>query len=429
MTIMAVVLANELVNELGGFATFECAKAAHAETLAAYAYALAQVGATNASHACTAAAELVRDGRDTGESLAQLESEFNSQDPPLVGLLADFMSECTDPWFQDRVNTDALTAQLAKVDDVQVLWNAVDIGHFPLVVQAHAACLHDDWAIRDGTTILHIAVRWRPLPSRVRVADFLIAAGAPLDVRDRLGWTPLHVAAELGGPGFVTALLAAGASPTVVDNVGYTPLHRAEHAGTASALLQVGVSPNTRTRDGYTPLHTVRRTAVIELLLKAGADALAVGNAGQSVLHHAVEPGGVHLLVDGGADPNARTNEGVVPLMTQADAKSVAALLERGAELSALDQLGRSVLHHYAGSPGTRPCLELLLARGADPTLRDSSGKTALDVANEMPIPSGRVVALLEEALDARSPDAVQAPTTGRGSQPRWPRPSSERGS
>jgi ankyrin repeat protein len=115
--------------------------------------------------------------------------------------------------------------------------------------------------------------------------------------------------------------------------------------------------------------------------------------------------------------------------MTQADARSVEALLERGADISAVDHQGRSALHHYAGAPGTTRCLELLLARGVDPALRDSSGKTALDVANEMPIPSSRVLDLLEDALAARSPGSVQAPTVGRGSRPRWPRPSSERGS
>lgn len=115
--------------------------------------------------------------------------------------------------------------------------------------------------------------------------------------------------------------------------------------------------------------------------------------------------------------------------MTQADARSVQALLDRGADISAVDHQGRSALHHYAGAPGTTPCLKLLLERGVDPTLRDSTGKTALDVANEMPIPSSRVLDLLEEAVARRSPGVQPAQATGRGSQPKWPRPSSERDS
>jgi hypothetical protein len=78
MTIMAAVLADELVSQLGGFACFDCTSEEHAETLAAYAYALTQVGAANAAHACEAAAELVRKGQDTDELLAPLEFEFMS---------------------------------------------------------------------------------------------------------------------------------------------------------------------------------------------------------------------------------------------------------------------------------------------------------------------------------------------------------------
>ena len=133
VTVTACMLADELVWQLGGFASVECGRTEHGDRLEAYGFALVRLGARSAARACMAAAELVRTDRDTDEALRRLEDEFRSQDPPLVGLLADFLSEVSDPWFEDRVNTDELTSTLAKVDDIQVLWNAVEIGHIPLV--------------------------------------------------------------------------------------------------------------------------------------------------------------------------------------------------------------------------------------------------------------------------------------------------------
>jgi len=73
----------------------------------------------------------------------------------------------------------------------------------------------------------------------------LIAAGAPLDHVNNLGWTALIEAVILGDGGkrhveTVRALLAAGANRNLADNQGVTPLRHARARGYAAmvALLE-----------------------------------------------------------------------------------------------------------------------------------------------------------------------------------------------
>src|SRR5215813_3659076 len=61
----------------------------------------------------------------------------------------------------------------------------------------------------DGTTALHWAAHW----DNVEAADLLIKAGANPMAANRLGATPLFIAAENGSAAMVTKLLAAGADP------------------------------------------------------------------------------------------------------------------------------------------------------------------------------------------------------------------------
>ena len=66
----------------------------------------------------------------------------------------------------------------------------------------------------------------------------LIAAGAPLDHVNNLGWTALIEAVVLGNGGAnhiatVRSLVEAGADPSIADREGVTPLRHAEDRGYA----------------------------------------------------------------------------------------------------------------------------------------------------------------------------------------------------
>ncbi len=68
--------------------------------------------------------------------------------------------------------------------------------------------------------------------------EALVRAGAELELRDRMGRTALHIAAQhnpLSFPG----LLALGADPDVVDDEGKTPMDYARFCRTLYGLPEV----------------------------------------------------------------------------------------------------------------------------------------------------------------------------------------------
>lgn len=113
-----------------------------------------------------------------------------------------------------------------------------------------------------GDTALHLA----SAASRPAIVRELLAAGSPVQARNRRGAQPLHYAADSapGTPSWnpaaqretVTCLLNAGADPNAVDKGGVTPLHRAVRNGCAaavSALLEGGADPHRPNKRGSTP--------------------------------------------------------------------------------------------------------------------------------------------------------------------------------
>ena len=81
----------------------------------------------------------------------------------------------------------------------------------------------------------------------VECVRVLLAAGAPIEVRDSRGETALMTAARTGAPECARTLLAAGARRDVVNGVGDSPLHAAARSGRAECitlLLDAGADRN-----------------------------------------------------------------------------------------------------------------------------------------------------------------------------------------
>ncbi len=197
--------------------------------------------------------------------------------------------------------------------------------------------------------------------ARIAVARRLMAHGIPLDRRNEHGWSRLYTAAFAGDVGAVEALLTLGADP----NDEPPPLG----AACWGSGRPVGDSPDT-----------------IQLLAAAGADVHQRDGAGWSLLHAAAMPyshgdgfessDGVNLsalaaLIRLGVPPDVRGPNGVTSLM----------LVAESGELEAVD---------------------LLLAAGADQTLRDDDGLDALGHAR-------RAADRLTEVLAGASPDTTDA--------------------
>jgi ankyrin repeat protein len=118
---------------------------------------------------------------------------------------------------------DVLTIAAVR-DDARLVRLAIELGGNPKAVTSR----YDGTALIAAAHLGHDAV--------VRV---LIAAGAPLDHVNNLGWTALMEAVVLGDGGprhlaTVEALLAAGADRAIPDRSGTTALEHAERRGFAA---------------------------------------------------------------------------------------------------------------------------------------------------------------------------------------------------
>jgi ankyrin repeat protein len=118
---------------------------------------------------------------------------------------------------------------------------------------------------------------------------------------DREGWSAIHWAAEEGHLDVVRLLLTYGANINKVSSYGTSPLHCAANGGhndIVSVLLENGADPLKSTCHGWTPLHHAAfmgYSDVVQTLLKDGwiTSSLPQDNHGWSVLHLAVH--GRHL--------------------------------------------------------------------------------------------------------------------------------------
>jgi ankyrin repeat protein len=176
-----------------------------------------------------------------------------------------------------------------------------------------------------------------------RIAKLLIAAGASLDVRDRKGGTPLHLAAINHSP-MVPFLLAQGLDPDVRDDEGKTAL---EHACFHLVRKSVEALIDGRELTPEAGARALRAAAgdygkkaeqIVEILLTHGADPNGLGSPASTPLHAAVHAGPSRvpfLLLAAGADPNVPNDVGATPLHSAAHycrAEASRAMVEAGGD-------------------------------------------------------------------------------------------------
>lgn len=212
-------------------------------------------------------------------------------------------------------------------------------------------------------------------------------------LKDRFGWTCLHLAAIYGHEDLLTCIIEdCGADINIGDNDSRTPLHLAIENKSLSAiplLISAGADVNAKSKDGSTPLHiAVKQIDTVQLLLRNGADKEATDLEGRTPLYQALADGTMEiatLLVDEGANVATAAKDGRTPLHMAlslgAKGFSIAKRLLQSdpskatsyAKAKAKDE---ATPLHIAAEHGPSEAIELLRGLGADVDALDDFGQT-----------------------------------------------------
>ncbi|CAB0030115.1 unnamed protein product [Trichogramma brassicae] len=197
----------------------------------------------------------------------------------------------------------------------------------------------------------------------------------PIDTRDKWGQhdTLLHLALRNGKKMTAALLLKRGADANLPNAEGETPLHIVCHRNAVHLAELFFASMDQRNEAvlldaqnnrGDTPLHVALRHStgrrMAELLLGKGAVSTLVNEAGETLLHIVCKA--------------ARDVEMAEMLFRIYDERRVQAPLD------ARDNWGNTPLHNLAYAGRNVATCELLLARGADPSLANNVGRTPLHI-------------------------------------------------
>ena len=232
------------------------------------------------------------------------------------------------------------------------------------------------------------------------LAKRLLAAGASLEARDRLGARPLARAASAGENEIVALFLDNGAPIDARDLDGSSALFKAAEAGRlpmVRLLIERGADVNLPGRSGITPLSAaayIGSVPIMQLLMEKGADPKAIDSTQKTAIIYAAGRGFfpvVRILLDHGVDVNAKCGNDLTVLMWAAGYSAEAGvndvvqvmtiLIDAGARLDEQDNRGRTALM-IAAELDHAAAVDVLLAHGADKSLKDKQGKIAGDLTS-----------------------------------------------
>jgi quinoprotein dehydrogenase-associated probable ABC transporter substrate-binding protein len=236
---------------------------------------------------------------------------------------------------------------------------------------------------------------------------FLVEKGSDINKHDGQGYSALQAAARNRNHKLIPLLISLQAEVDGRDQDGFTPLIHAtqrNHAQTIEALLKSGADIEAAAPGGFTPLALAieeQKFIAAKALILAGASvSTPAGEARITPLMSAASQ-----LAVGQAAKALELRQGL-------RSTDIAALLvERGANVNARNTLGVTPLM-IAAARGNIPMLGLLLQAGADPSAKDKSGKTAIEIARDNLNPDAvKSITLFEGTLSGNAVGASQKPS------------------
>lgn len=230
----------------------------------------------------------------------------------------------------------------------------------------------------DGETALMNAVS----ESRLETAQWLIEQGADVNAKDEWGRTPLLMASRATGE-MVDLLLANGTDVDARDVDGFSPLFELVYKDDlprVQKLVDKGADAKVLNQEGYSLLDYISSDNVpmARYLLSQGLDVNQKGVYKRTPLFRAVDSNYLNLTkfyLENGADVNAIDQYGQTPLFLTQDTKLMKLLLEKGAQPNHQNNVGRTVLFKY---PFNMEVIDLLIEHKIDVNIPDKDGNTAL---------------------------------------------------
>ncbi len=287
--------------------------------------------------------------------------------------------------------------------DARDSWNgtglirAAERGHALVVGRLLRAGIDRDHVNRIGYQAIHEAI-WlgEDTTSYVDTVRALVAGGAELgrpSVQERL--TPLQMARERGHTALESVLRAALRSSAVPEpDAVLLRAARSGDADTVAGALRAGAdieAADSRHRTALLLAVTHERVDVARLLIAMGADPdaldhqhdtpwLVTGVTGSVPMLEALLPAKPDLSIR-----NRYGGTSLIPASERGHVAYVRRVLATGIDVDHVNRLGWSALLEAVilgdGGPDHQEIVRLLLAAGADPSIQDGDGVTALEHA------------------------------------------------
>ena len=217
------------------------------------------------------------------------------------------------------------------------------------------------------------ALMWAISERHADVTRLLIERGANVQARTKTGFTPLRFAAREGDIATTRLLLATGVDVNESSHDGWTPLLVATargHVDLTLFLLEQGARPDGDVEAaGYTPLHWAATTFETNPITYPGIETPGEWAAVSGIPNRNAKLALIKALVTYGADVNARTTK---RLLNQAPPS--------GGSMSYSPGVGVTPFFAAAASADAE-VMRLLVALGADPSVKSPTNETPLMIA------------------------------------------------
>lgn len=281
----------------------------------------------------------------------------------------------------------------------RLLWKAVDYNWLDIVkilinagVDPNSNVTYIQNGMKKIETPLHRAV----CNNNIEIVDTLCShPNIDLNSKDGLGVTPLHEAAGRGNVAVINILLRKGCDPNLRDNDHFSPLSFAAYNRQMDAVEKLSATINQTDSEGRTDLHIAviqGWTEVVEILLNSEKiNPNIVDINGRTAFDYACQADDkdlMKLLVQNSKfslspDTNAKSSPLYIAIQNTSDFACQLILNEmknRKIDINNQDKKGDTQIN-LAAEKGDVVVLRKLLEFGADPTIKNIEGKTALDYA------------------------------------------------